>query len=59
VDKLTVDLDLGIFFDAYKERIEAIFESRMKVEAAQVKENGPKKPVAKSMIEALRRRRNS
>ena len=54
VDKLTVDLDLSIFHDGYKERIEALIESKMKGEVAQVQEKRPKKPVAKSMMEALR-----
>jgi DNA end-binding protein Ku len=54
VDKLTVDLDLSIFHDGYKERIEALIKSKMKGEVAQVQEKRPKKPVAKSMMEALR-----
>ncbi len=54
VDKLTVDLDLSIFHDGYKERIEALIKSKMKGEVAQVHEKRPKKPVAKSMMEALR-----
>jgi DNA end-binding protein Ku len=53
VDKLTVDLDLSIFHDSYKERIEALIESKMKGEVAQVEEKRPKKSVAKSMMEAL------
>jgi hypothetical protein len=36
------------------ERIEALITSKMKGEVAQVKEEKPKKPVAKSMMEALR-----
>ena len=54
VDKMTMDLDLSIFHDGYKERIEALIKSKMKGEVAQVKEKKPKKPVAKSMMEALR-----
>ena len=54
VDKLTVDLDLSIFHDGYKERIEALIKSKMKGEVAQVQEKRPKKPVVKSMMEALR-----
>lgn len=54
VDKLTIDLDLGIFHDAYEERIEAMVQSKMKGEVVQVKEKGLKKPVAKSMMEVLR-----
>ena len=53
VDKMTVDLDLSIFHDGYKERIEALIKSKMNGEVAQVKEERPKK-VAKSMMEALR-----
>jgi len=47
-------LDLSIFHDCYKERIKAMIKSRMKGEVAQVKEKEPKKPVAKSMMKALR-----
>jgi DNA end-binding protein Ku len=54
VDKLTVDLDLGEFHDSYKERVEAMVKSKMKGEIAQVEEMRPKKPAAKSMMEALR-----
>ena len=53
MDKLTVDLDLRVFHDGYKERIEALIKSRMKGEVAQVEEKRPKKPVAKSMMDAL------
>ena len=44
VDKLTVDLDLRLYHDGYKERIEAMITSKMKEEVAQVKEKMPKKP---------------
>jgi non-homologous end joining protein Ku len=54
VDKLTVDLDLSVFHDCYKEWVEAIIKSKMKGEVAKVEEKKPKKPVAKSMKEALR-----
>jgi DNA end-binding protein Ku len=54
VDKMTTDLDLRVYRDGYKERIEALIKSKMKGEFAQVKEEEPKKPVAKSMMEALR-----
>ena len=43
VDKLTVDMDLGIFHDAYREKIEAIISSKLKGEAVQVQEKKPKK----------------
>jgi non-homologous end joining protein Ku len=36
VDKLTVDLDLSLFHDSYQERIEAMVQSKMKGELAQV-----------------------
>ena len=36
VDKLTVDLDLRLYHDGYKERIEAMITSKMKGEVAQV-----------------------
>jgi non-homologous end joining protein Ku len=54
VDKMTVDLNLRAFHDGYMERIEALITSKMKGEVAQVKEKMPKKPVAESMMEALR-----
>ena len=54
VDKMTVDLDLSVFHDGYRERIEALIKSKMKEEFAQVEVERPKKPVAKSMMEALR-----
>ena len=54
VDKLTTDLDLSVFHDGYKERIEALIKAKMKGEVAQVEEKKPKKPMAKSMMEALR-----
>jgi non-homologous end joining protein Ku len=54
VDKMTMNLDLSIFHDGYKERSEALVKAKMEDEVAQVKETGPKKPVAKSMMEALR-----
>jgi non-homologous end joining protein Ku len=55
VDKLTVDYDLSEFHDGYKERIGAMIEAKMEGQVAEVKEKGPKKPVAKSMMEALRK----
>jgi non-homologous end joining protein Ku len=55
VDKMTTkDLDLRVYHDGYKERIEALITSKMKGEVAYVKEEKPKKPTAKSMMEALR-----
>ncbi len=55
VDKKTVNLDLSVFHDTYLEKIEALISSKMKGEAVQVEEKEPKKPVAKSMMEALRK----
>ena len=55
VDKMTTDLDLSVFHDGYKERIEALIKAKMKGEVAQVKDEKPKKPMAKSMMEALRK----
>ena len=46
VDKMTKDLDLSVYHDGYKERIEALITSKMKGEVAQVKEEKPKKPAA-------------
>jgi DNA end-binding protein Ku len=54
VNKLTVDLDLGVFHEGYRDRIEAMISSKLKGEAVQVEEKKPKKPVAKNMMEALR-----
>ena len=51
---MTVDLDLSVYHDGYKERIEALIKSKTKGEVALVKEERPTKPVAKSMMEALR-----
>ena len=48
---MTKDLDLSAYHDDYKERIGALITSKMKGEVAQVKEEKPKKPAAKSMIE--------
>jgi DNA end-binding protein Ku len=48
VDKMTKDLDLRAYHDGYKERIEALIASKMKSELAQVKEEMPKKFVAKT-----------
>jgi DNA end-binding protein Ku len=54
VDKMTTDLDLGAYNDGYKERIEALVESKMKGAEVHLEEKRPKKPAAKSMMEALR-----
>ena len=54
VDKMTKDLDLRVYHDGYKERIEALITSKMKGEVAKVKKKKPKKPAAKSMMEMLR-----
>jgi non-homologous end joining protein Ku len=55
VDKQTVDLDRGIFHDNYRKKIEALISSKLKGEAVRVEEKVPKKPVTKSMMEALRK----
>ena len=44
VDKQTVDLDLGVFHDTYRENMEALISSKLKGEAVQVEEKKPKKP---------------
>jgi DNA end-binding protein Ku len=54
VDKMTKDLDLRLYHDGYKERIEALITSKMNGEVAQVNVDKPKKPAAKSMMEMLR-----
>jgi DNA end-binding protein Ku len=48
------DLDLRLYHDGYKERIEALITSKMNGEVAQVNVDKPKKPAAKSMMEMLR-----
>jgi transposase-like protein len=48
------DLDHDMFHDAYRDKIEALISSRLKGEAVQVEWQKPKKPTAKSMMEALR-----
>jgi non-homologous end joining protein Ku len=47
-------VDLRLYHDGYKERIEALIQSKMKGEAVDLEEKEPKKPAAKSMMEALR-----
>jgi hypothetical protein len=42
------------YLDSYKDMIEALIQSNMKGEKAIVKENRPKKGVAKGMMEDLR-----
>ena len=54
VNKITKNLDLRLYHDGYMERIEALITSKMKGEVAQVKEERPRKPLAKSMMDALR-----
>ena len=46
--------ELRVYYDDYKERIVVQIKSKMKGEVAHVKEERPKKQVAKSMMEALR-----
>ena len=55
VDKQTVDLNLSMFHDSYREKIEAMIGSKLKGEPVQIEEKKPKKPAAKSMMEALRK----
>ena len=55
VDKQTVDLDLSMFHDSYREKIEAMIGSKLKGEPVQIEEKKPKKPAAKSMMEELRK----
>jgi non-homologous end joining protein Ku len=42
VDKITTDLDLRVYHDGYRERIEAMIRSKLKGEAVQVKERKPR-----------------
>jgi DNA end-binding protein Ku len=52
VDKLTGDLDLGLYEDGYRERIEALVRSKLAGEVIQVERKA--RPAAKSLMEALR-----
>jgi DNA end-binding protein Ku len=52
-DRLTGDLDLSEYHDGYRERIEALISSKLKGEVLHL-EKRPKKPAAKSLMEALR-----
>ena len=45
VDKMTTDLDLSVFHDGCKERIEAMVKSKMKGVVAKVEEKTLKKPI--------------
>lgn len=54
-DKQTVNLDLSMFHDSYREKIEAMIGSKLKGEPVQIEEKKPKKPAAKSMMEELRK----
>jgi len=58
VDKMTKDLDLSVYHDGYKERMEALIASKMKGEVAQVKEKKTRKPVAKRLMVAQKIQRN-
>jgi hypothetical protein len=50
---LTTDLDLRVYNDGYKKE-QGPDQAEMKGKVAKVQEKSPKKPVAKSMMEALR-----
>lgn len=52
-DRLTGNLDLSEYHDGYRERIEALINSRLKGEVLRL-EKKPKKPAAKSLMDALR-----
>jgi DNA end-binding protein Ku len=52
-DRLTGDLDLSEYHDGYRERIESLIGSKLKGEVLHL-EKRPKKPAAKSLMEALR-----
>lgn len=53
VDKLTGDLDLSEYHDGYRERIEALIDSKLKGEVLHLQKR-ERKPSAKSLMEALR-----
>jgi DNA end-binding protein Ku len=53
VDRLTGDLDLSIYHDGYRERIETLISSKLKGEAVLL-EKKASKPAAKSLMDALR-----
>lgn len=52
-ERLTGDLDLREYHDGYRERMEALIKSKLKGEVLHL-EKRPKKPAAKSLMEALR-----
>jgi non-homologous end joining protein Ku len=54
VGKITTDLDHSAFHDGYGGRIEALIKPKLKGKVTQVLEKRPKKPAAKSMMEAMR-----
>jgi DNA end-binding protein Ku len=53
VDRLTGDLDLSIYHDGYRERIETFISSKLKGEVVLL-EKKASKPAAKSLMDALR-----
>jgi DNA end-binding protein Ku len=53
VDRLTGDLDLSLYHDRYRERIEALISSKLKGEILHL-EKKASRPPAKSLMEALR-----
>jgi len=52
-DRLSGELDLSEYHDGYRERIEALISSKLKGEVLHL-DKIPKKPAAKSLMEALR-----
>jgi non-homologous end joining protein Ku len=49
-DRMTTDPELRIIHDGWKERSEAMINTKMKGEIAHVKEERPQNPVARSML---------
>jgi DNA end-binding protein Ku len=53
VDRLTGDLDLSLYHDLYRERIDTLISSKLKGEVLHLEKKASKQP-AKSLMEALR-----
>jgi DNA end-binding protein Ku len=54
VDKLSGDLDLSLYKDEYRERVEEMVRAKLSGEAIKTEEKG-RKPAAKSLMEALKK----
>lgn len=53
VDKLAGDLDLSLYKDEYRERVEEMVRTKLRGEVIRI-EKKARKPAAKSLMEALK-----